>query len=461
MTAPAVVTRSAERPTVGGPTAGGATAGPSPVGSALDGRPRLAVASVAAIAVVSPYDLALPPDGLTELHLRPLLLLTAALAAVAVVASGSRVDRAAALAVGAVVAGLVVATLASPDPSVGWAIAVRALVLGLAFVAAATVIDRPAARHALVTGLAVGAGTAAVIGLAVLAAGGDRLGSGHLVGQVSETRGVVRLTRPFSHANVAAASLAPAAVVLAVEAVASRRPGSHRPTGRAATLLAVALLTAVALGLTLSRSGVGSVLLVAAGSVVAASTAARRADRMAPAGVADGRRRAPRWSAVCGCLAVAVTAVGAGLASGRWGDRLDPVNTPGPATLSRPEIWGQAIRAVVERPVTGVGPGRFGLHSAAITAPDRTPVVHAHQPVLDLLATGGTVAVAGLVVAAVVLGRRLGPAPHRRAPLGLTAGLGVALLGMAVDHPLLFSSSGNLIALLAGAWFAAARSDEP
>lgn len=471
MTAPiaativAAVSRTVVDPSANGRRHGGLPAAPGRGDDRGDG-PRvttLAVWLTVTIAAVSPYDLAIPADGWTGLHLRPLLLLTAGLAVAALIGVRARVDRSAALAAGAVVAGLVVATLASPDPTVGWAIVVRAAVLGSVFVAAATVVDGPASQRALVTAVAVGAGSAAVIGLAVLAAGGDRAGTGLLLGEISETRNVVRLTRPFSHANVAAAFLAPAAVFLAVEAIAAR-PGGCGPAGRTAALSATAVVTAVALGLTLSRAGVGSVAIVGLVALVAvAGGSAGRpvGGRSAVSAVAGDRGVAALRPVAAGCVGIAAFALAAGLVSGRWADRLDAANTPGPASLSRPEIWAQAVEAVVNRPLTGIGPGRFGLHSAAITGPDRAPAAHAHNPLLELLATGGLIAAVGLVVALVVLTRRLDPSARRRAPLGLTAALAVLAIGMTVDHPLPFSSSGNLAALLAGAWFAAARSDGP
>lgn len=404
-------------------------------------------ALVAVIAASSPFDVARPLDGWTDLHLRPLLLGTAVLAGVLVLARRRSVDRPIAAATLALVMGFAVAAAASVDTPTGLAVTTRVAVLGLVFVAASTVVTDARARRTVLFGVAIGAVGASLLGLVVLVGGGDRWGTDALVGSISVSRGVTRLTRPFSHANVAAMYLAPASVLLA-GSVSGRR--SQR--ARSIVLGGAALLAAAALSVTLSRSGVVAVVVAAVGLALArcrTGMAARSVEVALP-------------------LATALLALGGGVASGRWGPRLglggpadaDAAISSGSTTAWTPGrlgIWGQAFDAWSQHPWTGVGPGRFGAFSRSVTNDGEVAVAHAHQPVLEVVATGGLVALVGLALfLATVLWRARVLA--RAVPFGLTAALVAALIPMAVDNPLLFSSSGNLVAVLAGSWVGSARS---
>ena len=85
---------------------------------------------------------------------------------------------------------------------------------------------------------------------------------------------------------------------------------------------------------------------------------------------------------------------------------------------------------------------------------------HAHNPVLEAAATGGLVVLAGLIPFAVVVLGRVRPGLGS-VPPGLSAALVAAMLPMVVDVPFLFSSSGNLVAVVGGTWYAAARDTAP
>lgn len=412
----------------------------------------------AVIAAASPFDVARPLDGWTDLHLRPLLLLTAVLAMAMVLDRRRSIDRPVAAATLALVAGFAIAAMASVDPATGFAVTVRVAVLGLVFVAASAVFTDAGTRRILVRGVAIGAAGAGVLGLIVLVGGGDRWGTDALVGSISVSRGVTRLTRPFSHANVAAMYLAPAAVLLAAS-VSGQRSLRRWPV----TVGAAALIAAGALSLTLSRSGIIAVVVASVGLALVrwrAGTAARSVEIVLP-------------------LTAAVVSVGVGLVSGRWGARLGIGGAAGSdaevaamtagAAPSRPVIWGQAFEAWSRHPWTGVGPGRFGAFSRSVTADGEVAVAHAHQPVLEVLATGGLVALVGLAIFLATVLWTVRPlaanarsiaaeAPSAAVPLGLTAAMMAALIPMTVDNPFLFSSSGNLVALVAGAVVGATRS---
>jgi len=450
------------------PADDGAPAGTEVIGAGVIG---------AALVAISPFDLARPLDGWTGLHLRPLLLITAALAAVLLTRRRDPIDRPLLAATAALVLGFAIAASVSVDPSTGFAVAVRVAVLGLVFVASAGALGGRPERRWLIIGVGVGAVAAAIVGLVVHASGTDRFGTDLLLGSISVTRGVTRLTRPFSHANVAAMYLAPATVMLVGAAV---KPVSWLPAGpgaagggrgsaafgvrrgRALGLAAAgaASLAALSLSLTLSRGGILA-LLVGLAVLVIAGVRGR-----------SGQRR----STIGAPLAIATLAVGAGLVSGGWGPRLGASTSAGaaaeavgaaevsaglapvaPAAPSRPTIWGQAIDAWLDHPVTGVGPGRFGPYTRSLTADGDAAVAHAHNPILEALATGGLVATLGVVVFAVTVIRRAWPG-RSVVPVGLSAALVAAMLPMVVDHPFAFSSSGNLAAVLGGTWYGAARS---
>ncbi|MEL6981653.1 MAG: O-antigen ligase family protein, partial [Actinomycetota bacterium] len=376
------------------------------------------------------------------------------------------IDRSIAAATTALAAGFAGAALFSTDPATGLAVTVRVVVLGLVFLGAAAVFRTAADRRRLVAGVAVGAVAASVVGLLVLAGGGDRFGTDALVGSISVSRGVTRLTRPFSHANVAAMYLAPATILLA--ATASAVASDHRPrrghphhrsqADRGRLLLgAGALLAAGALSLTLSRSGVMAVALATVGLVLARL---RSGHRFGSVGVAFP-------------VAVAAVTIGVGAVSGRWAPRLglvESVGGSGGAAQQPPgrlAIWSQAVEAWSSRPFVGVGPGRFGVFSRSITTDGDVAVAHAHQPVLEVLATGGLLALTGLGIFLAVVGWRTrsafrpSPAPpsiadgHATVPDWLGAAGVAAVVPVLVDNPFLFSSSGNLIALVAGAWVGA------
>ena len=392
-------------------------------------------AAVAVLAAISPFDLALPAEGWTDLHLRPLLVASAVLALVALASSAHRTGPGrgpgSVLIAALPTLGFAAASMASPDPATGFAVTVRIAVLTLIFLAAAAAVGGPEGRRWLVAGVAAGVGTSAVVGLVVLGAGGDLLGTGSLLGSISTSRGVVRLTRPFSHANVAAMYLAPAVVLVAAGA------GWVRSRLWSTVLVGVALLGAVALSLTLGRAGVGALIGSAIGWAMV--------DR-------SGRRRA---------LSLVAVVVVVGLLSGRWVSRLDPsAPGPGPRPIDRLTIWGQAVDAFLGSPLTGIGPGRFGVHSRALTPAGEAAAAHAHQPLLEAIATGGLVAATGVVAFVLVLAIRAAPGAAT-VSAGLSAAGAAAILPMVVDDPLLFSSSGNLIALVTGAWYGAAREAGP
>ena len=406
---------------------------------------------MAMVVAVSPFDVDLPAGGWTALHLRPLLL-GSALVAVAVVgrdAVGKRadrgrrarrglVDRRLPIAAAALPAALALSAATSADPATGFAVTTRAAVLGLLFLAATVAFRQRRDLDVLLIGAAVGAVVAVAVGAAVLVRGADGWGSSLLVGTISTTGGVERLTRPFSHANVAAMYLTPVGVLLAGAATVAGSVGAARRWTIAAAVAAVGVsLTMSRAGLLAMAVGLAAVPLALAGPWPGLRPGSIRRRSVLVAGVTLAGLVGPlRWW-------------------GRWVDRLAPADGAAPRPPDRLEIWGQAIEAFGSAPLLGVGPGRFGVASVERTPDGVAPVIHAHQPLLELLSTGGLVAAgAGLALIAtiaVVVRGGGAPAPGRELALILGPPLLVVALQAAVDHPFPFSSAGNLIAVVAGA----------
>ncbi len=171
-----------------------------------------------------------------------------------------------------------------------------------------------------------------------------------------ELKDVVRL--PLGNHNYVASILA------ATLALAVARP--WRPSW----WMAAAVVIGLGLGATLSRGG-----WLVAGIVLVVLAVVRR-DRVTVT--------------VVGALAgLGVLAVGALLVSAPQGRGLGEVLSP--ATGARTELWAAAWDMFRSQPLLGVGVTRFpDLLPAAITA-DRLPYQHAHNLVLESLATTGIV----------------------------------------------------------------------
>ena len=106
----------------------------------------------------------------------------------------------------------------------------------------------------------------------------------------------------------------------------------------------------------------------------------------------------------------------------------------------RPAIWSEAVRQIREHPLTGTGPGNFGVASRRLAASGQTVYTgHAHNLYLNVGAELGLVALGflGALGIAIALATREAlrsfAAPRWRAERALVAGIAAALTAYAVQ----------------------------
>lgn len=383
--------------------------------------------ALALIAVAAPFDVAIPANGFGPLFIRPLMIVGAILTLVALGFRRNETTRLVPSAVLALILSIWVATMAADNPTASAAAAIRLTLVAGIFLASWSSIRTVEDRRIFTLGLAAATLISSAIGLITHLAGQDLAGTGRLLGSISSSNGVLRLTRPFSQANIAAMYLVPATAVCAVSA---SRP-KQRPSERVLfTLAAIAGTAAVAL--TYSTGGyVSLVTAFAVGAFVL-----RRGAEGSPTGL----------------LALTASLALVRVLNPEWERRTRflPGVEDRPRPLKRTGMWEQAIDAFFDRPVTGLGPGRFGPWSVGATPTGFVPAPHAHSVPLELLATTGvvgTIALASLVAASFHELSRSG-APDTALLAGSLA-IGIHAL---VDYGLIFSSSGFVIALVLGAF---------
>lgn len=246
---------------------------------------------LAAVAFLAPFHLKITTEAWTDLGLRPLVVLALAasivLAVRALVGGGGRPDRFDALAwwwLGAVW----LSALLSASPTLGAGGAARLSVAALLIPATRHVARTEADKTIVLRALVAGGFLAALVGLGYAWFGADGDPTRFFVGQVTRLGPFDRLTRPWSHANVAAMALG---VTLPAVAVIRNR---YLRAGAAAVLV-------VALVSTISRGG-----LLVLGSLAIVWVVLRR-----------DRREA---LAIGGLVALAAATF---LLSGAWGVRID------------------------------------------------------------------------------------------------------------------------------------------
>lgn len=318
--------------------------------------------------------------------------------------------------------GLVIATLASPQPAVARD-ALRTLALFAVFVplGASRAFDTHGPRLALVAAFAIGvnaalslaqaAGVALPIPLAQL---GGRYPTGALLG---------------NEAYVAlAGALAAAAGVAVALTTATRR----------VRVAAIALVVLAIAAIAVNRQITATVALAAG---VAAIVAVRY-----------GARRLVAAGAVVAVLVVATAAVPA-LRSITWGALPVTVDTWQRATTYRVGAWAAADEMIAARPWTGHGPGTYALQAQTyrlaaelrvrerlIPPPPSSAFVYAHQDWLQLAAEAGLPALAAVLAAlALVVGRlvRIARSTEALALVGvIVAGMVAALAWFPLQIPL-------------------------
>ena len=122
---------------------------------------------------------------------------------------------------------------------------------------------------------------------------------------------------------------------------------------------------------------------------------------------------------------------------------------------SRPDIWREAVREIVDSPVTGQGPGNFRVTSAQASSESRTASArHAHSFLLTWAVESGIpaalllIALTAHVIVLVRRARRRAVLEGRRQELGLLAGLAAAMTGVigqglidyTLAHPSIFTT---------------------
>ncbi len=123
----------------------------------------------------------------------------------------------------------------------------------------------------------------------------------------------------------------------------------------------------------------------------------------------------------------------------------------GKAPADRLTIWGAALQTFVDNPATGVGPGAFPVGWAEARPGQVSPVIHAHNIVLEPLATWGVLGSAFWLVALIAAGRSsLALIRRRAAAVPLVAGfMGLLVFGV-VDWPFVAPSAGYPLAVAVG-----------
>lgn len=389
-------------------------------------RERVPALLLGAIVLMAPYDVAIPEDGFGPLYLRPLMLVVAALAGVMIVVS-PRPPQAVVIGATTLLGALWAASALADEFVQSAATAVRITIVVLVGVAAATVYRQRPAQAVLRRSLIVSVMLASTVGIVTHVVGGEVAETEHLLGDISLSNGVLRLTRPFAHANVAAMFLGPAVVLIAL------RDRHVRPQWPSWVGWSAAALGTMALSLTLSSAGLVATIV---GLLIGAwwnRGTPNIVDRLFP------------------ILLAAYLAASRGLYPA-WDQRL--VFDPGPSgsrprPLSRPEIWEQAWGAFTASPIHGLGPGQFGGHSALVTPEGFAAAPHAHSILLEVLATGGLVLLVPLMAMVTALGRRVWELRTTHAALS-AAIVAIAAHGL-VDYGVVFTSTGTLFAVLIGA----------
>lgn len=383
----------------------------------MTGRAKAVTGVVCAMVLLLPFDLGVPVNGWTPLFIRPLLAVLFAIALVGLIAGRHTFapDLVRATVIAAL--GLAFAALMADDRWLAGSVVVRLLLVLMALLLASS---RELSAELAASAVLVMSVVASAIGFAVLISGEDLWFTEHLLGRVSQTGGIDRLTRPFSQANIAAMVLAPAALYLWAE--------ESRTRIRTWVLAGGAAVAMVAVVLTLSRGGV---LGLGIGLLWVATMQWRKGSRRAGA------------SAV-----VAVAVASTPLWLGRWSDRLAAAPAASDRSQLRSETWTQAVDAFLASPFTGIGPGHFARYSILNPVEGALPAAHAHNLPLELLATTGLVGIVAFVPMASALAKRLLVVRPRAsfAPV-----LAIAVHGL-VDYPLVFTSSGTMVGLMLGVW---------
>ena len=255
--------------------------------------PSKAVVALAIVAAIAPFDLAMPTDGWTALHARPLMLVVLAVSAWTLVRNERSTRGLCPLefVVGFWLVAVWASAAISATPLLGAAGAIRLTTFGVLVLATHRVVRTAVDTRLALRGLAVGLLVACTVGLVVLFAGGDVLGTDRLVGSITSVGPHDRLTRPWSHANVAGMAIGASLPAVALG-------------GRTWRVGAVVLVVP-ALILTYSR---GAVIAVIAAAIVIVAVRRSRSDAVRVAAMmAFG-------------LAVLV-------ASPAWAARIDPPST--------------------------------------------------------------------------------------------------------------------------------------
>lgn len=399
----------------------------------MDRRSRFAVASLTVLVAIAPFDLAVPEEGVTDLAIRPLMSVAYLLAFLSLALCPP--SRRAVVGAGAGLGLLWLVTLLSEAPVASAAASVRVTLAVVVLVAATSAFTDLSSIATVRVGLSLTIAVSSVIGLAALIVGGDLAITTYFLGEPSVSNGVDRLTRPFSHANVAAMFLGPSIALLA--AGTAQAPSMSR--GMSLVRLFAVGVGTLALSLTLSLGGLIATIIGLIAAAWWSRSAERTLDRILPllcaAYLSASRAVYPQW-----VQRVEVT-------SGREDVALRP--------MSRPEIWEQAWAAFRSDPFLGVGPGLFGRFSNFNTQEGIAAAPHAHNLLLEALATGGLLL--GLPLFA--LGAWLVVSVWRVA--SVEAGIGAALIVLAahsvVDYGLVFTSTGIIFGLIGGAAIALGR----
>lgn len=169
----------------------------------------------------------------------------------------------------ALVAMVALSAAISDDRLVGAGGATTAFAFVATTVAAALVIRTAAEANRLIRWLVGGTTVAAIIGLVVFINGDEFWFTEPFVGDITRLGLRPRLTRPWSHANIAAMSLGPAVSVVFVAALTGRSGSPTRTmVWRQGTAFCLVVILTMALVLTYSRGGLyGALVAVAIGTV--------------------------------------------------------------------------------------------------------------------------------------------------------------------------------------------------
>lgn len=389
--------------------------------------------AIACIVVLAPFDVAVPADGFGPLFIRPLMIAAAALAFAAHSFSRSRPTRDVTMAACACVAAVWLSTALADDRTASAAASIRLTLIVAVLLAAWVSIRTNADRRLLVFAFGAATIVSSSLGIATHVAGHDLLGTQHLLGAISSSNGVVRLTRPFSQANIAAMFLAPSTAVCIIAAVRLSEPSRER-----SFLLFAGLSGTVAVALTYSNGGY---LALGAGFVCGAIVLRR---------TGHGSATVP--------VALTTALLATRLLHPAWRRRtrfeLGQSADGRPRPMNRVQMWEQAIDAFSGRPLTGLGAGRFGPWSATATPEGFAAAPHAHSIPFEILATTGlTGSLALLGIVGVVAWR---PAKSGQADGALLAGVAAIAVHAVVDYGLIFASSGLMIAVVTGSFAASA-----